>query len=277
LSTQDTVPLHTPDKQGRADLPKTLSRYKRKLKKFVGQWHASLVKKGIPEYAAYKLARHCVQTGDEEGDSGTDSYMSRMKPLFPTSTATLLRGTQLFQASTQVLPDVLNHRDADKGEKNNNDIPSRPVGLVLIQPPRTDHEPIVIELGDSTRASKQGLGGNSRPATLVEALRAKLRVNILKSHHEEVDRAFDTLAVARRLQERDFTGRLSSQEICVIGIAVLHKVFGGRGQKRLADAITHLYSRHPRRHLADLDRNAGKVAEEIRKGSPATLSSFTLR
>lgn len=94
-----------------------------------------------------------------------------MKPLFPSSTAILLRGTQLFQTSTQVLPDILNYRDTDKGEKNNNNIPSQlSIGLVLIQPPRTDYEPIVIELGDSTRASKQGLGGNGRPATLVEAL-----------------------------------------------------------------------------------------------------------
>lgn len=37
LSTQDIIPLHTSNKQGCADLPKTLSRYKRKLKKFIGQ------------------------------------------------------------------------------------------------------------------------------------------------------------------------------------------------------------------------------------------------
>jgi hypothetical protein len=60
-------------------------------------------------------------------------------------------------------------------------------------------------------------------------------------------------------------------------MTVLYEVFGGRGQKRLADALTHLYGRHPRRHLADLDRNAGRVADEIRKDGPATLSSFTLR
>ncbi|KAL9573925.1 hypothetical protein ACKAV7_001917, partial [Fusarium commune] len=65
--------------------------------------------------------------------------------------------------------------------------------------------------------------------------------------------------------------------ICVIGLAVLHKVFGDRGQKRLADALTYLYGRHPRRHLADLDQNAGRVADEIRQGGQATLSSFTLR
>uniref|UniRef100_A0A0D2YEZ6 Uncharacterized protein n=1 Tax=Fusarium oxysporum (strain Fo5176) TaxID=660025 RepID=A0A0D2YEZ6_FUSOF len=62
-----------------------------------------------------------------------------------------------------------------------------------------------------------------------------------------------------------------------VGTAVLHEVFGGRGQKRLADALTHLYGRHPRRYLAELDRNVGRVADEIRKGGPATLSSFTLR
>ncbi|KAH8648807.1 hypothetical protein BGZ61DRAFT_469732, partial [Ilyonectria robusta] len=220
LLTQHTLSsLEAPDEQGLADLPKTLSRYERKLKKFVGQWHASLVKKGIPEHLAYELAKHCVQASDEEeGDSETDSHV-----------------------------------------------------------PQTDDEPVVIQLGAGARASKQGLGGDDKPATLVAALRAKLGCGRLKNHPEEGDEAFDTLAVARRLQERDFGGRLSSQEICVIGVAVLHEVFGGRGQKRLADALTHLYGSHPRRHLADLDRNAGRVADEIRKGGPATLSSFTLR
>ncbi|KAG5791730.1 hypothetical protein H9Q69_009215 [Fusarium xylarioides] len=132
--------------------------------------------------------------------------------------------------------------------------PSRPsANPVPTQVPQTDDEPVVIRLG-------------------AEALQAK---NRFRNHFEEGHKAFDTLAVARKLQERDFGGRLSSQEICVIGIAVLHEVFGG--QKRLADALTHLYGQHPRRHLADLDRNASKVADEIRKGGPATLSSFTLR
>ncbi|RTE68169.1 hypothetical protein BHE90_017454, partial [Fusarium euwallaceae] len=277
LLTQHTLlsPEAPGDEQGLADLPETLSRYERKLKKFVGQWHASLVKKGIPEHLAHELAKHCVQVSDEERDSGTDSHVSRARPLFPPLTGALLRGTQLFQASTQVLPDVLNNRDYDE----DGNIPSRsPANLILPQVPQTDDEPVVIQLGAVARASEQGLGGDGKPATLVEALRAKLSYGRLKNHHpEEVDEAFDTLAVARRLQERDFDGRLSSQEICVIGIAVLHEVFGGRGRKRLADALTHLYGRHPQRHLADLDRNAGRVADEIRKGGPATLSSFTLR
>ncbi len=277
LLTQHTLlSSEAPDEQDLADLPKTLSRYERKLKKFVGQWHASLVKKGISEHLAYELAKHCVQASDEEGDSGTDSHhdASRVKKsLFPPLPGALLRGTQLFQASsTQVLPDVLNnHRD----DNEDGDIPSRPsANPILTQVPRTDDETVVIRLGAGARAPKQGLGGDDKPATLVEALRAKSR---LKNHSEDGHEAFDTLAVARRLQERDFGGRLSSQEICVIGIAVLHEVFGGRGQKRLADALTHLYGRHPRRHLADLDRNAGRVADEIRKGGPAALSSFTLR
>lgn len=278
LLTQDTVSLDAPDEQGRADLPETLSRYERKLKKFVGQWHASLINKGIPEHLAHKLAKHCVQVSDEEGDSGTDSHVSRVKPVFPPSKGALLRGTQLFQASTQVLPDMLNNRDADEDKNNDGDIPSRPsANLILAQAPQTDDdEPVVIQLGAGARPSKQGLGGEDKPATLVEALRAKLSCGRpKKNHHEEGDPSFDTLAVARRLQERDFAGRLSSQEICVIGIAVLHEVFGSRGQKRLADALMHLYGRHPRRHLADLDRNAGRVADEIRKGGPATLSNFT--
>ncbi|KAH7187398.1 hypothetical protein DER44DRAFT_736774 [Fusarium oxysporum] len=217
LLTQHTLPSsEAPDDQDLVDLPKTLSRYEKKLKKFVGQWHASLVKKGIPEHLVYQLAKHCVQASGEEGDSGTESH----------------------------------------------------------HVPQTDDEPVVIRLGAGARAPKQALGEDDKPATLVEALRAKSR---LKNHPEEGDEAFDTLAVARRLQERDFGGRLSSQEICVIGTAVLHEVFGGRGQKRLADALTHLYGRHPRRYLAELDRNAGRVADEIRKGGPATLSSFTLR
>jgi len=259
-----------PDEQDVADLPKTLSRYERKLKKFIGQWHASLVKKGISEHLAYELAKHCVQASDEEDDSGTDSHhVSRVKkPLFPPLPGALLRGTQIFQASTQV-PN--NYRD----DNVDGDIPLRSsTNLIPTQVPQTDDEPVVIQLGAGARAPKQGLGGDDKPATLVEALRAKSR---LKNHAEEGDEAFNTLAVARRLQERDFGGRLSSQEICVIGIAVLHEVFGGRGQKRLADALTHLYGRHPRRHLADLDRNADRVADEIRKGGPATLSSFTLR
>ncbi|KAG5746172.1 hypothetical protein H9Q70_011137 [Fusarium xylarioides] len=225
----------------------------RKLKKFFDQWHASLVKKGISEHLAYELAKRCVQASDEEGDSETDSHNVRRveKPLFPPGT--LLKGTQLFQASTQVLPHVLNNH-GDHNEDSGT--PSRPsANPVPTQVPQTDDEPVVIRLG-------------------AEALQAK---NRFRNHFEEGHKAFDTLAVARKLQERDFGGRLSSQEICVIGIAVLHEVFGGRGQKRLADALTHLYGQHPRRHLADLDRNASRVADEIRKGSPATLSSFTLR
>jgi hypothetical protein len=84
-----------PDEQDLADLPNTLSRYERKLKKFVSQWHASLVKKGIPEHLAYDLAKHCVQVNDEEGDLGTDSHhVSRAKkPLFPPLPGALLGGT----------------------------------------------------------------------------------------------------------------------------------------------------------------------------------------
>lgn len=84
-----------PDKQGLANLPETLSRYERKLKKFISQWHASLVKKGIPEYLAYKLAKHCIQASDDKGDSGTDShYVSHIKkPPFPPVPGALLRGT----------------------------------------------------------------------------------------------------------------------------------------------------------------------------------------
>ncbi|KAF4440039.1 hypothetical protein F53441_12410 [Fusarium austroafricanum] len=213
LLTQHTLPSsEAPDEQDLVDLPETLSRYEKKLK-FVGQWHASLVKKGISEHLAYELAKYCVQASDEEGDLGTDSHY-------------------------------------------------------------TDDETVVIRLGAGARAPKQGLGGDDKPATLVEALRAKSR---LKNHSEEGHDAFDTLAIAQRLQEKDFGGRLSSQEICVISIAILHEVFGGRGQKRLADALTHLYGRYLRRHLADLDRNAGRVADEIRKDGPAILSSFTLR
>lgn len=271
LLTQHTLPSsEAPDEQDVADLPKTLSRYERKLKKFIGQWHASLVKKGISEHLAYELAKHCLQASNEEGDSGTDSHhVSRVKkPPFPPLPSAVLRGTQLFQASTQV-PN--NYRD----DNVDGDIPLRSsTNLIPTQVPQTDDEPVVIQLGAGARAPKQGLGGDDKPATLVEALRAKSR---LKNHAEEGDEAFNTLAVARRLQERDFGGRLSSQEVCVIGIAVLHEVFGGRGKKRLADALAHLYGRHPRRHLADLDRNADRVADEIRKGGPAILSSFTLR
>ncbi|KAF4459069.1 hypothetical protein FALBO_14179, partial [Fusarium albosuccineum] len=276
LLTQHTLPSsEAPSEQDLADLPETLSRYERKLKKFVGQWHASLVKKGISEHLAYELAKHCVQASDEEGDSGTDSHhdVSRVKkPRFPPLPGALLRGTQLFQASTQVLPDVLDNR---RDDNEDGDIPSRASAIpILTQVPQTDDETVVIRLGAGARGPKQGLGGDNKPATLVEALRAK---SGLKNHPEEGQDAFDTLAVARRLQERDFDSRLSSQDICVIGLAILHEVFGSRGQKRLADALTHLYGRHPRRHLADLDRNAGRVADEIRKDGPATLSSFTLR
>ncbi|CZR35887.1 uncharacterized protein FPRO_03853 [Fusarium proliferatum ET1] len=273
LLTQHALPSpELPDEQDLTDLPETLTKYEKKLKKFVDQWHASLVKKGIPEHLAYELAKRCVQTSDKEGDSETDSHNARRveKPLFPPGT--LLKGTQLFQASTQVLPHVLNNHG---GDNEDSDIPSRPsANRILTQVSQTDDEPVVIRLGVGARAPKPGLGGGDKPITLVEALKAK---NRLRNHSEEGHGAFDTLAVARRLQERDFEGRLSSQEICVIGIAVLHEVFGDRGQKRLADALTHLYGRHPRRHLADLDRNAGRVADEIREGGQATLSSFTLR
>ncbi|KAH6985105.1 hypothetical protein EDB80DRAFT_554049, partial [Ilyonectria destructans] len=222
LLTQDTAPSDAPDEQGRADLPTTLSKYERKLKKFFGQWHASLVKQGIPEHLVCTIAKRCVQINNEEGAPGTDSHTSRA--------------------------------------------------------PQTNDELVVIQLGAGGRASKQGLGGDHKPATLVEALRAKLSHGGRKSHHyEEGGKSFDTLAVARRLQERDFGGRLSSQEICVIGMAVLHEVFGSRGQRRLASALMHLYGRHPRQHLADLDRNAGRVADEIRKQGPVTLSNFTRR
>lgn len=273
LLTQHTLlSSEAPDEQDVTDLPKTLSRYERKLRKFVGQCHASLVKKGISEHLAYELAKHCVQASVEEDDSGTDSHhrdVSRVdKPLFPPLPGVLLRGTQLFQASTQV-PN--NYRD----DNEDGDIPSLPsANLILTQATQTDNEPVVVQLGAGARAPKQGLGGDDKPTTLMEALRAK---NKLKNHPEEGCEAFDTLAVAQRLQEKDFNGRLSSQEICVIGVAVLHEVFGGRGQKRLTDALTHLYGRHPRRHLADLDRNASRVADEISKGGPVTLSSFTLR
>ncbi|KAH7113635.1 hypothetical protein EDB81DRAFT_768059 [Dactylonectria macrodidyma] len=157
-------------------------------------------------------------------------------------------------------------------------ITTNPVRLWWRDAPQTNDELVVIQLGAGGRASKQGLGGDHKPATLVEALRAKLSHGGRKSHHhEEGGKSFDTLAVARRLQERDFGGRLSSQEICVIGMAVLHEVFGSRGQRRLASALMHLYGRHPRQHLADLDRNAGRVADEIRKQGPVTLSNFTRR
>ncbi|SCO90085.1 uncharacterized protein FRV6_14213 [Fusarium oxysporum] len=248
LLMQNPLPSsEAPDEQSRDDLPEALSRYERKLKKFVGQWRASLVKKGIPEHLAYDLAQHCVQVGDE-GDGSTN--VSRVKkPFFPSLPGSLLRGTQLFQASTQVLN---NHRDDDE----DGDIPSRPpANMILIQVSQTDGEPVVVQLGAGAQASKQGLSEDGKSVTLVEALRAK---GVHKNHSEEGDTAFNTIAVARRLQERDFSSRLSSQEICVIGIAVLHEVFGGRGQKRLADALTHLYGRHPRCHLADLDRNADK-------------------
>ncbi|SCO54312.1 uncharacterized protein FFNC_15452 [Fusarium fujikuroi] len=273
LLTQHTLPpSETPDEQSLTDLPKTLSRYERKLKKFFDQWHASLVKKGISEHLAYELAKRCIQASDEEGDSETDSHnVCRVeKPRFPPGT--LLKGTQLFQASTQVLPHVLNNHGDDNEDSGT---PSQPsANPVPTQVPQTDDEPVVIRLGAGARAPKQGLGGDDKPVTLVEALQAK---NRLRNHFEEGHKAFDTLAVARKLQERDFGGKLSSQEICVIGLAVLHEVFGDRGKKRLADALTHLYGRHPRRHLADLDRNAGRVADEIRQGGQATLSSFTLR
>ncbi|KAH6953660.1 hypothetical protein DER45DRAFT_635265 [Fusarium avenaceum] len=204
LLTRHTLSLsEAPDKQDLADLPKTLSRYEKKLKKFVGQWHASLVKKGISGHLAYELAKHCVQGSDEAGDSGTDShYMSRVKkPLFPPLPGALLRGTQLFQASTQV---PKNYRDNNV----DSDITSRSsTNLILTQVPQADDEPVVIQLGAGARAPKQGLGEDDKPATLVEALRAKSR---LKNHAEEGDEAFNTLAVARRLQERDFGGRLSS-------------------------------------------------------------------
>jgi hypothetical protein len=280
LLTQDTAPSDAPDEQGRADLPTTLSKYERKLKKFFGQWHASLVKQGIPEHLVCTIAKRCVQINDEEGAPGTDSHTSRVKPLLPPSTDALLGGTQLFQASTQVSPGVLDDKDDDEdGNNDNDDTPSRPSpNLILTQAPQTNDELVVIQLGAGGRASKQGLGGDHKPATLVEALRAKLSHGGRKNHHhEEGGKSFDILAVARRLQGRDFGGRLSSQEICVIGMAVLHEVFGSQGQRRLASALMHLYGRHPQQHLADLNRNAGRVADEIRKQGPVTLSNFTRR
>ncbi|RKK10466.1 hypothetical protein BFJ66_g16815 [Fusarium oxysporum f. sp. cepae] len=61
LLTQHTLPSsEAPDNQDLVNLPKTLSRYEKKLKKFVSQWHASLVKKGIPEHLVYQLAKHYV-------------------------------------------------------------------------------------------------------------------------------------------------------------------------------------------------------------------------
>ncbi|KAH7168157.1 uncharacterized protein B0J16DRAFT_393611 [Fusarium flagelliforme] len=220
LLTQHTLPSsEAPDEQHPIDLPKTLSRYERKLKKFVSQWHASLVEKGIPEHLAYELAKHCVQANDGENDSETDSHhVSRVKkPLFPPLPGALLGGTQVFPNAPNTYQD-----DIEDGG-----ITSRPsTNLVPTQASQPNDEP-------SCRCP--------------EASR------------------------------KDFGGRLSSQEICVIGITVLYEVFGSRGQKRLADALTHLYGRHPRRHLAEIDRNAGRVADEIRKDGPATLSSFTLR
>ncbi|KAF5227512.1 hypothetical protein FAUST_11724 [Fusarium austroamericanum] len=263
-----------PPEPSRDPVPETLSKYERKLKKFVGHWHASLLKKGIPERLVHELAKQCIQTGDEEDDSGTDSQRNAShdakKPPLPPLPGSLSRGTRLFQTSTQAFN---NHQD---GNKDGN-IPWRSsANPRLVQAPQTDDEPVVVRLGAAAggRARKQGLGGDDEPSTLVEALRAKSR---RKNRGEEGDDAFDSLAVARRLQKRDFDGKLSSHDIRVIGMAVLHEVFGGRGQKRLADALTHLYGHHPRRYLADLDRNAGKVADDIRRGGPATLSSFTLR
>ncbi|KAG4256532.1 hypothetical protein BFJ72_g14791 [Fusarium proliferatum] len=248
--------------------PSCILEYSRKLKKFFNQWHASLVKKGISEHLAYKLAKRYIQASDEEGDLETDSHnVHRVeKPRFPPGI--LLKGTQLFQASTQVLPHMLNNHGGDNKDIS---IPSQPsANPVPTQVPQTDDEPVMIRLSAGARAPRQRLGGDNKPVTLVEALQAK---NRLINHLEEGHKAFDTLAVAQKLQERDFKGRLSSQDICVIGLAVLHKVFGDRGQN---DALTHLYGRHPRRHLANLDQNAGRVADKIRQGGQATLSSFTL-
>ncbi|KAF4946058.1 hypothetical protein FGADI_11470 [Fusarium gaditjirri] len=162
LLTQHTLPpSEAPDEQSLTDLPKTLSRYERKLKKFFDQWHASLVKKGISEHLAYELAKRYVQASDEEGDSETDSHNVRRveKPRFPPGT--LFKGTQLFQASTQVLPHVLNNHGDDNEDSG---IPSRPsANPVPTQVPQTDDEPIVIRLGAGARPPKQGLGGDNKP------------------------------------------------------------------------------------------------------------------
>lgn len=121
-----------------------------------------------------------------------DSYVSHMRLLFPTGP--LLRNTQLFQASTQLLPDILSNSQDDNKD---GDIPSRSsANLILIQVPRTDDEPAVIQLGAGAQASKQGLSGDEKPATLVAALRAKLSCSRLKNYPEEEDKGFDTLAVA---------------------------------------------------------------------------------
>ena len=96
LLIQDTVLLNAPDELGPADLPIILSKYKRKLKKFFGQWYASLVKQGILKHLVSQLAKRCVQVNNKEGAPRTDSYMGRMKPLPPPLIGALLGGTQLF-------------------------------------------------------------------------------------------------------------------------------------------------------------------------------------
>ncbi|KAH7154719.1 hypothetical protein DER46DRAFT_664428 [Fusarium sp. MPI-SDFR-AT-0072] len=173
-----------PDADAHSNLP-----YERKLKKFVSQRHASLVKKDIPEHLAYELAKDCVQASDGEGDLGTDSHHMScvMKPLFLPLPGALLGGTQVF-------PDAMNtYREGNE----DGGIPSQPsANLIPTQIPQTDNETVVIRLAAGARAPKQGLGRDNKPTTLVEALRAKSR---LKNHSKEGHEAFDTLAVARRL------------------------------------------------------------------------------
>jgi hypothetical protein len=82
-----------------------------------------------------------------------------------------------------------------------------------------------------------------RPANLVQTLRRKLRGE--HGEHSKTaplhDDALRRLRAASRLQERPLPGAVSATDLHAVGVVLLGDVFGGRGQKRLVDALLELY------------------------------------
>lgn len=125
-------------------------------------------------------------------------------------------------------------------------------------------------------AGKQRQEKAAAPTTLVESLCS--RMHNQAAGEETLEDDLDRLSAAKRIEAKDFGGRVSSREICILGTAILDDVFGHRGQKRLANLFFNLYSRRADQQLRrSLHSMGGPVADQIFRDGCVELSNFTKR
>ncbi|MDB5910718.1 MAG: hypothetical protein JWP34_4832 [Massilia sp.] len=209
------------------------------------------------------LARHKEIPLSIQEVPSTDDTADARDPGLPTKAGTTLNPTQIFEASSQT------RRPSDIGSSGRAPSPPSPRTPLLNQAETSDDEMVVVQLGQEKKRGP--------PTTLVEALRAKQN-KTGAAQSEEKGNALDMLSVARRVEARDFDNKVSSRDICALGGAVLGDVFGGRGQKRLADAFVYLYARQDRPPLERvLEATAETLAQQIRDAGSTVLSDFTVQ